>query len=368
MGNLSNSRHHYIVLDGLRGMAAICVMIFHRRGWFGGDSALGHAYLAVDFFFMLSAFVLTHAYAERLKDTRNFSAFVRDRIFRLHPMLVAGGLLAALVAFFQSRTGSDHFGNYAPATFISSMVPFPAFWTTSYVAFPWNVPVWSLFFELIASFIAGAFLINARRTPLLATATVSGLILAISSIEQNGFQVGYQRDPFLFWLGLPRVVFSFAVGVVVYRLHRQIDISAHRYGWLCAAILFATFAAMGHKAPGSSWYDLIVVFIIYPLLIFFAARADSVLPRFCVFLGAVSYPLYIVHEPILKIIGGGFNALGLSSAGQGEAPMLLEALMRLGLTVLVSFIILKVFDEPVRAYLKTRTKRRSASREEFHAR
>ena len=358
MGELSKSRHHYLVLDGLRGIAAICVMMFHRRVWLGGDGVLGHAYLAVDFFFMLSAFVLTHAYAERLASKTNLLPFMRDRLFRLHPMLIAGALIAALVAYLESLTGATALYEHPLATFLASLVPIPAFWTSSPTAFPWNLPVWSLFWELLASLAAGAFLITASFRVLIILTAIFGIALITTTIWLNGAEVGFSNDQILFWLGAPRVLFAFSLGTLVYHLHNRINIKTHRYGWLCCLFLVTSFTALPRDAAGAGVYDAVMVSIVFPLLILFAARADAVMPRFCVILGAVSYPLYILHEPTLKIVAGGFRAIGLSSGGAGQMPALPEAFLRFAAVFVISYIALKIYDEPVRAYLKTWLKKR----------
>ena len=102
----SSERQHFATLDGLRGIAAIVVVIFHDLSPFDLDSLIPHAPLAVDFFFCLSGFVVAYAYEKRLLGTMSFADFVAVRIIRLYPLILAGLLLGAVV--FVLRAGLLH--------------------------------------------------------------------------------------------------------------------------------------------------------------------------------------------------------------------------------------------------------------------
>ena len=95
------SKPHYEILDGLRGVAAVMVIIFHLFEAHAGGSHLtqiiNHGYLAVDFFFMLSGFVIGYAYDDRW-NRMTVGTFFKRRIIRLHPMVIMGSIVGA--AFF----------------------------------------------------------------------------------------------------------------------------------------------------------------------------------------------------------------------------------------------------------------------------
>ena len=98
--DLSKSKPHDQILDGLRGIAAIIVVVFHVfEIHSGGDHAkqlINHGYLAVDFFFMLSGYVISYAYDDRWS-YMSLGHFFKRRIIRLQPMLVFGSILGALL-------------------------------------------------------------------------------------------------------------------------------------------------------------------------------------------------------------------------------------------------------------------------------
>lgn len=100
----SDSKPHYELLDGLRGVAALLVVWYHLFEAFATspvDQRFNHGYLAVDFFFLLSGFVIGYAYDERWGRGLRMRDFIKRRLIRLHPMVVLGALLGAAAFFVQ---------------------------------------------------------------------------------------------------------------------------------------------------------------------------------------------------------------------------------------------------------------------------
>ncbi len=103
---VSGHKPHFVVLDGLRGVAALCVVIFHFSEmviWNYSKLWIGHGFLAVDFFFCLSGFVLGYAYDDRVA-TMGLGHFFRMRLIRLQPMVVFGAVLG-VIAFYANPFG-----------------------------------------------------------------------------------------------------------------------------------------------------------------------------------------------------------------------------------------------------------------------
>ena len=98
------SKPHYEILDGLRGVAAVMVVAFHLLEAHSGGNHLAqiinHGYLAVDFFFMLSGFVIGYAYDDRW-NRMSIGTFFKRRVIRLHPMVIMGSIIGALFFFLQ---------------------------------------------------------------------------------------------------------------------------------------------------------------------------------------------------------------------------------------------------------------------------
>src|SRR5688572_27186028 len=93
-----DTKQHFQILDGLRGIAALAVVIFHFMEWIFPDISnnfIGHGFLAVDFFFCLSGFVIGYAYDDRIRKMGT-GAFFKARLIRLHPLVILGSVLGLL--------------------------------------------------------------------------------------------------------------------------------------------------------------------------------------------------------------------------------------------------------------------------------
>jgi peptidoglycan/LPS O-acetylase OafA/YrhL len=324
------TEHRFLVLDGLRGIAAFAVLWTHAGFGFGAFYP-HHGYLAVDFFFALSGFVLAHAYDERIKVGLSFTAFARRRMIRLYPMILAGAVLGAL-AYDPgwSGRGAELFW-FDASTFL--LLPFGlAFGAGS---FPADIPVWSLFFELCANAAYWCVLRWWRGSMVMGLAWLAAAILLLADVAYLG--QGLLRDistsPALSFLaGFPRVAVSFTIGVLLFRcrLHEHLP----RLPDFCAAILLAVLLLMPDCAW---WYDLLCVLVAFPLLLALGvnARETPWLHGFWYCCGALSYPVYVIHQPVLRAVyrlhGGEFAAIILALA--------------------ISWLLLRGYDEPLRRRL-----------------
>src|ERR1700710_2350874 len=98
------TKSHYEILDGLRGVASLLVVAFHVFETFNGGSRfkqiINHGYLAVDFFFLLSGFVVAYAYDDRWGKMSQWE-FYKRRLIRLQPMVIMGSIIGAALFYFQ---------------------------------------------------------------------------------------------------------------------------------------------------------------------------------------------------------------------------------------------------------------------------
>ncbi len=340
-------RGRFEALDGLRGLAAVAVVLFHRRDWFGGDAFFGHAYLAVDFFFMLSGFVIALAYEKRLAEPSYFWPYVRERMIRLQPLLLLGAVLGSIVLILAISTGKEPAPELAPLVFLFGFVPLPAFWTTEAFAFPVNPPTWSLFWEIVANLIFGLV------APLLRTRVLVIIVLSLAlamigvSVWAPGFEVGFTQGRLI--PGLPRVCLSFFIGVLLLRVYRSGRFPRVKIRGIGAALLLASLVALPLHHAWSAVYDPLVVLVLYPLIVLWTADQEPMFPRLAKFSGELSYPLYVLHEPLLRLASGALIVTQISIA-----PSIAEGLLRILFVTILCYIALKIYDEPVRAWLRPR--------------
>lgn len=139
----------YNTLDGLRGVAAFAVVVGHSSRILGTPFWRTSTAMAVDFFFMLSGFVLLCAYRRRLEAVGSLKLYLMARVIRLQPLIVLSTLAAGVCTYFDTTRSA---GLHALYVFEGS-IPLPAFPFTEWSApiMPINPPVWSLFLEYIAS-------------------------------------------------------------------------------------------------------------------------------------------------------------------------------------------------------------------------
>src|SRR5262245_54602442 len=149
------TKHHFVLLDGLRGVAALAVVIFHFMEWIFDPKTnfIGHGFLAVYFFFCLSGFVIGYAYDERMSKMGAVE-FFKSRLIRLHPLVVMGSVLG-LLGFLLDPFALPFAGDVSKIAllFICSLllIPLPIMEERFFNLFAFNAPSWSLFWEYVAN-------------------------------------------------------------------------------------------------------------------------------------------------------------------------------------------------------------------------
>ena len=293
------------LLTSLRGLAAWWVVCYHFRDALGlpADSPLllflVHGYLAVDFFFVLSGFVIFLSYHEALTRIswhawHQFMLRRMARIYPLHLVILCAFLLNPLALHFFSRAGSDgaryDLGYFAASIFLVQNWGY-------FDELAWNVPAWSISTEFAAYLLfplillaVNRFCISRARHFLLATAIAAVIAVLFHSAGIVSLGNGINK------LGLPRCILEFSMGAVAghfYVSHRHIANTAS--GWFGAAALTLLVCALALRQPDYVYVPL----IFFLLILFFATRpgnAFSVLSHpAIVYLGTISYSTYLAH-------------------------------------------------------------------------
>jgi peptidoglycan/LPS O-acetylase OafA/YrhL len=338
-------QQRFLMLDGLRGIAAICVMMYHRKLWIGGPGVLDHAYLAVDFFFALSGFVIAQAYGGQIGRTLSFVEFSKRRIIRLFPLACFGVLLGMLmVAGKMIRGEAMEFNSLVP-TAVFSLLLLPTFWEND--LWPFNPPLWSIFFELFINLVYAAIALLLVRRNLLLLIILSGAALVAATLHEGSLAIGYYHETF--YAGFLRVGFSFFLGIYLHQLYRSGVGRGWRWGVLTPVLLVLCFMVPKAFTIGGI-YDLVAVMALFPLMILGAAAVEPKRPAWAEISGHLSYPLYALHEPALLGVSAVFILLGHDV----EQPSLPMALFRFAAVAAFAWAVLKLFDEPIRRQLSKR--------------
>jgi peptidoglycan/LPS O-acetylase OafA/YrhL len=343
------TKPHFHILDGLRGVAALGVVIFHFMEWAFSDFSknfIAHGFLAVDFFFCLSGFVIAYAYDNRIREI-GVMEFFKSRLIRLHPLVILGsvlGLLAFLFDPFETLPASYSAGKLILLFLCSALlIPLPIMEERAFNQFGLNAPSWSLFWEYVANIIYAIILFRIGRRSLAILTLMAAAALCYVSYRAGNLLGGWSKDNF--WDGGARVAYSFSAGLLIYRFNWIIK---NKLGFIGLAILlFAAFIM-----PWSKWNwltELVIVLLYFPLLVSLGAGSSLTpqMKKVCQFSGNISYPLYMTHYAVIWIFGHYYT---INKPGVGQLSIIILA----GTVLLIGFAYLAMvfYDIPVRKYLR----------------
>jgi peptidoglycan/LPS O-acetylase OafA/YrhL len=357
---MAQHRQVFSALDGMRGVAALIVVERHRPEMFLGVPAAG-GHLAVDLFFILSGFVIAHAYEERLRSGLGVGRFMLARLIRLYPLywlatLLGAALFAAqmLVAPEGGLRSWDRLG--ASLAFGLAFLPTPTGLSFDVDAlFPINGPAWSLFFELAVNLAFAVLILRLSLSVLLGLAGAGAVLFAGAALWAGTADVGYNAVTVL--AGFPRVTFGFFTGVVLFRIWRErrdIVLPASVAWGLLGLITLMMLWPLPPSGAGATRvaFELFVCLVVFPMVVLAGAYARPG-PRgeqFCAILGASSYAVYVFHMPASRFVVAVVERLGFDIAAL--APFI-------GIAFLAALFAFAVaihhwLDVPVRRWLTAR--------------
>lgn len=316
----ADSKPHYVLLDGLRGVAALLVIWYHVFEGFATspiDQKFNHGYLAVDFFFILSGFVIGYAYDDRWKTTMTPKEFFKRRLIRLHPMVVMGAVLGAITFCIQGCEqwdGTRVSISMVMVAMLLNLFLIPAVPGTGPEVrgngemYPLNGPSWSLFFEYIGNILYALFIRRLSTKALTILVVIAGIGLASFSIfNLSGnyhLGVGWSMIDYNLIGGFLRMLFAFSIGLLMSRIFKPVHIKGAF--WICSVATLVLLSMPYVGGHTSQWmngiYDAICTILIFPLLVYLGASGkttDKVTAKICKFLGDISYPVYIIHYPFI---------------------------------------------------------------------
>jgi len=360
------TKPHYPILDGLRGVAAVMVVIFHifeTHSTSHLDQIINHGYLAVDFFFLLSGFVIGYAYDDRWSKM-TIGGFFKIRLVRLQPMVIMGMIVGALLFYFQGSAMFPNIHNVPVWKMLLCMViGFTLIPVTPSMDIrgwqemhPLDGPAWSLFFEYIANILYALFIRRFSKTLLSIFVFLAACFLIHLALTSPKGDVigGWSFDVTQLHVGFARLLYPFFAGLLLFRISKLTQVK-HAFLWCSLLVVF--FLAMP-RIGGSEhlWmnglYDSMIIIFIFPLIVYLGASGEikgRYASKICKFLGDISYPIYITHYPIIYIYTG-----WVSNHKVPFSEAYPVALLVIVSSVTLAYLCLKIYDEPVRLWLKRR--------------
>ncbi len=380
------SKPRYEILDGLRGVAALIVVAFHLFETYSNGpnfQILNHGYLAVDFFFVLSGFVIGYAYDDRW-DRMTLGNFFKRRLIRLHPLVIMGSVLG-LLFFYLQAAGFPMIAQVPAWKAIlvcllgCTLLPLPMAWDVRGWGemHPLNGPAWSLFWEYIANIL---YALVIRRLPNIALG-LCVCAFAFLTLDMNmNFNVfgllgeghayatytpigGWSIDVEQSYIGLCRLLYPFFMGLLMSRVGAKINIKGGF--WWCSLIIAAVLCIPYVGTESAPWingvYNSLAILVIFPLIVAIGAGsnvAGGKSVKLCKFLGEISFPLYITHFPLIHVQVAGARVLESMNA-----PLSAHIMMSVGVYIAavgMAWAIMKLYDIPVREWLTNRMKAKMA--------
>ena len=381
------SKPRYEILDALRGVAAILVVCFHLFETYSRGpqyQILNHGYLAVDFFFVLSGFVIGYAYDDRW-NKMNLKNFFKRRLIRLHPMVIFGSFLGLLLFYFAAGISGEERSAFrlinetpwwlAILIFLMccTMIPVPIKWDIRgwSETNPLDGPAWTLLWEYIGNILYALIFRHLSKKALgvcVAFFAVLTIMLCMNIdvfgvLEQRKYAAytvigGWCIDATNLLIGSTRLHYPFFMGLLLSRVNKLIHLERGGFYW-CALLIFIMFAMprVGGPAPENWWmngiYDAFCILIMFPLIVSIGAGSTVTGGKtmtICKFLGDISYPLYITHHTLVYIqIAWRRSHL--------DAPLSMHIFMGVSIFILsigIAYAAYKLYDMPVREWLKNK--------------
>lgn len=367
--NTLPTKPHYLILDGLRGVAAMIVVAFHLcepHATSHLTQIVNHGYLAVDFFFLLSGFVMGYAYDDRW-GTLTLGGFFRRRIERLQPLVVLGMALGAIGFYFQESAIWPLIHTVPVWKLLVVMLvgftllPVPLSmdirgWQEMH---PLNSVGWSLFFEYVANIFYAVGIRKLSKPALSVLVLLAAAVLVHFAVTNPNGDVtgGWTLIPEQVRIGLTRTMFPFFGGLLLSRVTKPTYVK-HAFlkcSLLLAAVLFMPRIGGAEHLWMNGAYESFCIIVIFPVIVYLGASGivhGKAEERICKFLGDLSYPLYMTHYTLVYFyVGWVSDHKGISLAESW--PL---ALLTYVAAIALAYGALKLYDEPVRAWLRKKFK------------
>jgi peptidoglycan/LPS O-acetylase OafA/YrhL len=360
------SKNHYPILDGLRGVASVLVIMFHVLETFTGGNKfvqiINHGYLAVDFFFLLSGFVVAYAYDDRWGKMTQWD-FYKRRLVRLQPMVIMGSIIGAALFYFQASSampniaGTPFWEVLVLMVIGATLIPVPLSmdirgWQEMH---PLNGPAWSLFFEYIANILYAVLVRRFSKVVLSIFVTLAALMLIQYLVTSKSGDLigGWSLNSEQLYIGFTRVLFPFFGGVLLCRIGKLIHIKNAFWWSSLLIIIMLSIPRIGdeHHVWMNGIYESLCLIVVFPLIVSIGAGGELHSARsekICTFLGEISYPLYITHYPLIYL----FTAWVVNNKVPLGVKGLLMGLLVVITGLAIAYLSLRFYDKPVREWLR----------------
>ncbi|ATU92988.1 hypothetical protein BLM14_16250 [Phyllobacterium zundukense] len=329
----------------MRGVAAILVVLYHAGPVTTIIAPAG--YIAVDFFFALSGFVIAGIYEAKLRNGLSSpQRFAIIRLTRLYPLYLVGLLLGMAKAVGAWVLAAPHAltGSQIVLSTVFGLAILPTLPPLDDL-FPLNGPAWSLFLEIAINIVFALWLVHWKSRSLVGLAALSALAMMVTVIHAQSLNVGWNWETL--HAGFARVTFAFTMGVLLARNRTALG---WKVSWAALIPITALILALCLPAPQQyrTMIDLVIALLICPAILYYGTVLECPLQLrpLASFLGDISYPVYAVHFPLLFMFTHVAGRAGL--AGSSVLWVFMPCL------IAGSALLYHLYDVPVRRFLSAR--------------
>ncbi len=342
----------------MRGLAALSIAIFHLPVFFSTDNTafFSWAWINVDLFFLLSGIVMTHVYEARVKrGTISFTHFLSHRIARLWPLHLFAMLTMLLVDLAYTWLDHHHIMDWSGLFYTMLLNVFLLQHIGLHGTFSWDENAWSLTPEIVANIVWFYLLATGR----LSSKLLALVVLGFAVIQYNH---GETLTETILGSYLVRCIISYAMGCLLYRhfiqnaaLGRPSRKWSNLAGVGLTCFLGLIIYDVGHKqSPVFNHWEWILVLFVFPALTYFILQPDTYLnrfmsSRFLVFLGTISYSVYLLHIQIGRAL-----PLAITRFSESMPPAPVLGFVYLAATIGIATLSYKFIEEPSRRFLRNR--------------
>lgn len=296
-------------LDSLRGFAAMGILLLHTiallklHAWSELPTFVAYLSLAVPLFFAISAFSLCVGYFGKLNDSQQIKRFFQRRYLRIAPLFYFM-MLVYLTRRLYLGWGIPSLDEILiNLTFIFSFLPG---YHESIVAAGWSIGIEMAFYAVFPAFIY--FMKDIRSSTIVFLASIAVAILASAAIRGAGLHRTFD------WMNPVSQAPFFTGGILMFHLYRWLSPRANAWGWLMAAILLVAVPSAIWLSSKTGLLRLQVLgwpidrhfvgILLLPLLLAFALYPFSaIVNRVTVFVGSISYGIYLIHPWVINVLG-----------------------------------------------------------------
>ncbi len=328
----------YEVVDLFRGFAALGVFLLHARP-FTGEAWLPQAYLALDFFFLISGFVIANGFDRRIAAGMPLREFFLLRLVRFYPAYFLALVVATpLMILFSLKRGIE----FIPQDWLIAvgmellMLPSVVDPMGTAKLYPINGICWSLFFEFFVNLIYFCIFPWLSKRGMQVLLAASAVLWLLTRDAASTIDVGYHWTTAAY--ALPRLLLPFFLGIYLrrYCLRRwQLPTLTWPVALGCVAAIALCFSHGLITAGKASFLgDVIAVWLVMPLVLLIAAQSSESksLRSTSRYAGRISYPLYVLQDALFLLFAAGFSLLFKTSAS-AFAPWVIVPLLAISVAL-----------------------------------